>query len=184
MARPSKDEYYLNIAREISSRGTCLRRSVGAIIVKNDRIVSTGYVGAPRKEINCTDYGQCLREKLKIPSGQFYEICRSVHAEENAIINAAASGVEIYNATLYIWSKANIRANYPSDQQPLALYLPCYRCKKIIINSGLERVVVLANNEIKILDIEQIRNLLREDEKSMSENFLKFFKFSNKNESA
>jgi len=90
--RPNKIEYYVNIAREVASRGTCNRRIFGAIIVRQDQIISTGYCGAPRGSPNCTDLGVCPRERLNIPSGERYELCRSVHAEANAIINAARAG--------------------------------------------------------------------------------------------
>jgi len=169
IVRIPKDEYYLKIAERVAERSTCLRRLVGSVIVKRDRIVSTGYVGAPRKEPNCIDLGKCKRLELNLPSGMFYEICRSVHAEENAIINAASSGVEIYGATLYIFSKPRSKDYYPKGQEPSSLYLPCYRCKKLIINSGLEKVVVLANDKVKEIPIEELRELLREDEKKQDE---------------
>ena len=89
MARRDKTNYYLDIADAVSRRGTCLRRNYGAIIVKNDEILSTGYNGAPRGRKNCVDLGRCTREELQVPSGQRYELCRSVHAEANAIISAA-----------------------------------------------------------------------------------------------
>ena len=166
----------MHVAETISERSTCLRRVVGAIIVKNDRIISSGYVGAPKKEPNCTDIGACLREELKVPSGMFYEICRSVHAEENAIINAASSGADIHSGILYLFSKARGKEHYPKEQKPTALYLPCYRCKKTIINSGLEQIIVLANNQVKELSLDDLRTLLRKDEEKMKENFLKHYK--------
>ena len=91
MTRRDKENYYLDIAEAVASRGTCLRRNFGAIIVKNDQIVATGYTGAPRGRKNCSDLGYCLREKMNVPRGQRYELCRSVHAEANAIISAARS---------------------------------------------------------------------------------------------
>ena len=100
MARIDKENYYLDIADTVLKRSTCLRRCYGAIIVKNDEILSTGYNGAPRGRKNCTDLGRCTREELQVPSGQRYELCRSVHAEANAIISAARS--EALGATLYM----------------------------------------------------------------------------------
>jgi len=98
--RLSKEQYYLNIAREVSKRGTCLRRNFGAVIVKEDQIISTGYSGAPRETPNCIDVGMCFREKMKIPSGTRYELCRGVHAEQNAIIHA--SRFDMIGGTLYL----------------------------------------------------------------------------------
>lgn len=172
--RPSKDKYYLDIAKAVAKRGTCLRRIVGAIIVKNDRIISTGYVGAPRGEPNCIDTGMCKRKEFGVPAGMFYEICVSVHAEENAIINAASTGADIYGATLYLYSAPRELKAYPPGQQPTALYLPCYRCKKLIINSGLEKVVTLIDKKIEEFNIGEIRKLKRQDEEKWS-NFIKFF---------
>ena len=100
MARIDKENYYLDMAETVLKRATCLRRCYGAIIVKNDEIVATGYNGAPRGRRNCTDLGYCTREALQVPSGQRYELCRSVHAEANAIISAARS--EILGGTLYL----------------------------------------------------------------------------------
>ena len=123
MARTSKDDYYLDIADAVRERATCLRRTYGAIIVNNDEIISSGYNGAPRGRCNCTDMGVCHREELRIPSGQRYELCRSVHAEQNAIIQAARNGTSVVGATLY------------------CTHQPCVICAKIIINAGISRVV-------------------------------------------
>ncbi|MEA3344441.1 MAG: hypothetical protein U9Q16_02055, partial [Patescibacteria group bacterium] len=100
--RPSKEEYYLNIAKQIAQRSTCFRLRAGAIILKNDQIISTGYIGAPRGTKDCLERGECLRNKLNIPHGQRYEVCRSVHAEQNAIINAARAGVSLLNGDMYL----------------------------------------------------------------------------------
>ena len=132
--RISKDEYYLGIAREVARRSTCFRRSIGALIIRDDQIISTGYVGAPRKTKDSFEHGLCLRDKLHIPHGQRYELCRSVHAEQNAIINAARAGVSLLGGDMYIFG---------SDQaggQVISAF-PCFICKKIIINAGLVRVV-------------------------------------------
>lgn len=134
MERRDKFNYYLDIAETVLERGTCLRRNYGAIIVRNDSIISTGYVGAPRGRANCCDLGYCRREELKIPRGERYELCRSVHAEANAIIAAPRS--EMLGSTLYLVGK---------DKQTGEL-IPnassCAMCKRMIINAGIERVVI------------------------------------------
>lgn len=107
MERRDKINYYLDIAEAVTGRGTCLRRNFGAVIVKNDTIISTGYVGAPRGRANCNELHYCTREKLQVPRGERYELCRSVHAEQNAIINASRS--EMLGATLYLVGLENLR---------------------------------------------------------------------------
>ena len=134
MNRRDKQNYYLDIAETVLERGTCLRRNVGAIIVKNDVIVSTGYAGAPRGRGNCCDIGSCRREKLGVPRGQRYELCRSVHAEANAII--AASREEMLGATLYLAMKDVATGKLVPDASP------CNMCRRLIINAGIESVVV------------------------------------------
>jgi len=147
MPRPSKDEYYLNIAKEVAERSTCFRNKGGAIIVRGDQIISTGYIGAPRKTKDCFERGECLRDKLKIPHGKQYEMCRSVHAEMNAIINAARAGVSLFGGDIYIFHRD--RNNQPMDSYP------CFICKKLIINAGLNRVICSTREEgIKIFNIE------------------------------
>ncbi|MFH1656552.1 MAG: hypothetical protein ABH956_02125 [Candidatus Nealsonbacteria bacterium] len=142
--RPSKDQYYLNISKEVAKRGTCFRARGGAIIVKDDQIISTGYIGAPRKTKDCLERGECLRDKLKISHGTRYEICRSVHAETNALLGAARAGVSLLGGTMYLYSE-NAKTGEKIDS------FPCYICKKIIINAGIERFVSSdKNNEIKI----------------------------------
>ena len=131
--RISKENYYLNIAQQCSQRGTCLRRNYGAIIVKNDEIISTGYTGSPRGRINCIDRGTCLREDLKVPSGERYEICRSVHAEMNACIHA--SRCDMIGATMYL---CGLLANGEIFKETV----PCMLCKRVIINSGIQQVIV------------------------------------------
>lgn len=134
MVRRDKTNYYLDIAQTVALRGTCLRRKYGSIIVSNDEIISTGYAGAPRGRKNCSDVGSCTRDRLGIPRGERYEMCRSVHAEANAIISAARR--DMIGATLYI---ACI------DPQTDAL-VPgancCAMCKRLIINAGITKVVV------------------------------------------
>jgi dCMP deaminase len=132
--RTSKDQYYLGIAKEVAGRSTCFRRSIGAIIVRDDQIISTGYVGAPRKTKDSLEHGYCLRDKLGIPHGQRYELCRSVHAEQNAIINAARAGVSLLGGDMYIYGSA------PGGETPINAF-PCYICKKMLVNCGLNRVV-------------------------------------------
>lgn len=133
--RPQKEPYYLEIARVVSLRSTCLKVNIGAIIVKEDQIIAAGYVGAPRKTKSSLDHGFCLRQKLNIPSGTQYELCRSVHAEQNAIINAARAGVSLLGGDMYIFGESRT-----SGERLFAH--PCFICKKMIINAGLNRVVV------------------------------------------
>ena len=144
--RPSKNEYYLQIAKEVGKRSTCFRNKGGAVIVRDDQIVSTGYIGAPRKTKDCLERGECLRNKLGILHGQRYEICRSVHAEQNAIINSARAGVSLLSGTMYIYMENGKGEKLDS--------FPCYICKKMIINAGLERVVCSTKEGgIKIFEI-------------------------------
>jgi dCMP deaminase len=132
--RTTKDLYYLGIAREVSKRSTCFRRAIGAIIVRDDQIISTGYAGAPRKTRDSLEHGFCLRDRLGIPHGQRYELCRSVHAEQNAIINAARAGVSLLGGDMFIYGST------PEGDKPIDA-LPCFICKKMIINAGLNRIV-------------------------------------------
>ncbi|MFQ6069761.1 MAG: cytidine/deoxycytidylate deaminase family protein [Candidatus Aminicenantales bacterium] len=132
--RISKNEYYLNIAREVAQRSTCFRRAIGAIIIRDDQIISTGYVGAPRKTKDSLEHGFCLRTKLNIPHGQRYELCRSVHAEQNAIINSARAGVSLLGGDIYIHGTDAVTGKAID-------VFPCFICKKMIINAGLERTI-------------------------------------------
>jgi dCMP deaminase len=132
--RTPKDLYYLGIAKEVATRSTCFRRAIGAIIVRDDQIISTGYVGAPRKTRDSLQHGFCLRDKLGVPHGQRYELCRSVHAEQNAIINAARAGVSLLGGDMFIFGSV------PAEGTPINAF-PCFICKKMIINSGLDRIV-------------------------------------------
>lgn len=134
MARIDKENYYLDIADTVLKRSTCLRRCYGAIIVKNDEILSTGYNGAPRGRKNCTDLGRCTREELQVPSGQRYELCRSVHAEANCIISAPRSAT--LGSTLYLAG----RDAKTGDLLPDAT--SCSMCRRLIINAGIQRVVI------------------------------------------
>lgn len=134
MKRVDKTNYYLDIAEAVLERGTCLRRNFGAIIVKNDEIISTGYVGAPRGRKNCCDLKYCTREKLNVPRGERYELCRSVHAEQNAIISADRKSM--IDSTLYLVGK-----NY-KDLKYVEKARPCALCKRMIINAGIKEVIV------------------------------------------
>ena len=134
MERISKENYYLNIAETVLERSTCLRRLYGAIIVKNDEIISTGYNGAPRGRANCSDLGYCSREAMKIPRGERYELCRSVHAEANAIISASRR--DMAGGTLYLVGRDARTHELLSDATS------CSMCRRLVINAGLEKVVL------------------------------------------
>lgn len=139
MERISKDNYYLDIAETVIGRATCLRRCYGAIIVKNDEIISTGYNGAPRGRKNCVDLGCCNREALNIPQGQRYELCRSVHAEANAIISAARR--DMVGGTLYLAGKNAATGELLHDTSS------CSMCRRMIINAGLSKVIARTGRE-------------------------------------
>lgn len=132
--RRDKINYYLDVAETVIERGTCLRRNFGAIIVKNDEIISTGYVGAPRGRKNCCDLKYCIREKMEIPRGERYELCRSVHAEANAIISAARHNM--IGGTLFLVGKTYDTNEYVSNANP------CAMCKRMIINAGIKDVYI------------------------------------------
>ena len=139
MGRIDKTNYYLDIAETVLERSTCLRSRYGAIVVHNDEIVSTGYNGAPRGRENCIDLGYCLREQMRIPHGERYELCRSVHAEMNAIISASRS--ECLGATLYLAGKNASTGEYLETVQP------CSMCRRVIINAGIKKVVMRTGKE-------------------------------------
>ncbi len=148
MERVSKHNYYLDIAQTVSERCTCLRKRFGAIIVKNDVIVSTGYNGAPRGRKNCSDLGTCIREQLGIPRGERYELCRSVHAEANAII--AAPRDQMLGATLYM------SCTDPKDGSLVPNTCSCMMCKKMIINAGISTVIIRDDKEnYRIINTEE-----------------------------
>lgn len=150
--RPSWDEYFMEIVELIKSRSTCLRRQVGALIAKDKRILATGYNGAPIGCSHCEEVG-CLREKYKIPSGQRHELCRAIHAEQNAIVQAAYSGVSVKGATMYVTNQ------------------PCVLCAKMIINAGIEKIVfngdypdelameLLKEASVRVIKYENIKKL-------------------------
>lgn len=146
MARRDKINYYLDIAQSVCERGTCLRRNFGSIIVKNDEIISTGYVGAPRGRKNCSDMGVCIREKLSIPRGERYELCRSVHAEMNAIISAPRN--EMIGADLYL-----VCIDYQTGELVPGTS-SCAMCKRVVINAGIERVIIRdTENDYRIINV-------------------------------
>ena len=134
MKRIDKENYYLDIAETVLERSTCMRRCYGAIIVKNDEIVSTGYNGAPRGRKNCVDLNYCTREAMKIPSGQRYELCRSVHAEANAIISASRR--DMVGGDIYLVGRDAQTGELLKDATS------CMMCRRMVINAGLERVVI------------------------------------------
>ena len=148
MDRVSKINYYLDIAQTVATRSTCLRKSFGAIIVKNDNIVSTGYNGAPRGRKNCSDLCTCIRDQLNIPRGERYELCRSVHSEANAII--AASREQMLGATLYMACLDSKTGDLVPDTNS------CAMCKKLIINAGISTVII-RNTPIsyKVIDVRE-----------------------------
>ena len=150
MDRPNWDEYFLDIAAAVGRRATCLRRRYGAIIVKDKVIVSTGYNGAPRGEANCIDTGICERERLKVPKGERYELCVAVHAEQNAIINAAPD--QMLGATIYV-------AGINVADGSIASGEPCLLCRRMIKNARISRAVYRdANGEIQIKTPDEINN--------------------------
>ena len=147
MSRVSKHNYYLDIARTVAERSTCLRKMYGAIIVKDDVIVSTGYNGAPRGRKNCSDINYCMRDKLNIPRGERYELCRSVHAEANAII--AAARVRMLGATIYMVCVD------PNSGEIVGGTSSCMMCKRQIINAGISTVIIRdTETEYRIINVE------------------------------
>ena len=132
--RRDKVNYYLDLAETVSKRGTCLRRLYGAVIVKADEVISTGYVGAPRGRANCSDLGVCVRMKMGVPRGERYELCRSVHAEANAIISASHD--KMIGSSLYLVGTEVATGEYVSNS------CSCSMCKRMIINAGIERVYI------------------------------------------
>lgn len=155
MTRVDKENYYLDIAQTVSGRSTCLRRCYGAIIVKSDEVIATGYNGAPRGRANCADLGRCTREERNIPSGERYELCRSVHAEANCIISAARG--EMLGATLYMACRD------PKSGQLLPHSTSCSMCRRLIINAGIEKVVIRDTPE-QYRTVDVFREWVQEDD--------------------
>lgn len=139
MERRDKTNYYLDLAEMVSQRCTCLRRHYGAVIVKNDEVISTGYVGAPRGRKNCTDIGECVRKKMGVPRGERYELCRSVHAEANAIISASRD--KMIGSSMYLTGIEVDTGNYIENASS------CSMCKRLIINAGIEKVYIRDTKE-------------------------------------
>lgn len=147
MARRDKVNYYLDLADVVSKRCTCLRRHYGAVIVKNDEVIATGYTGAPRGRKNCSDLGYCLRQKMEIPRGERYELCRSVHAEANAIISAERE--KMIGSTLYLSGREADTGEYIKNSSS------CSMCKRLIINAGIERVVIRdSDEEYRVIEVQ------------------------------
>ena len=148
MERIDKINYYLDIAESVLERSTCIRRAFGAIVVKNDEIIATGFNGAPRGRKNCCDLKYCLREKLNIPRGERYEMCRSIHAEQNCIISASRK--DLIDSTLYLVGKEVENNNYVSNSNP------CAMCKRMIINAGIKKIVIRDDKEnYRMIDVNE-----------------------------
>lgn len=146
MERRDKVNYYLDLAETVAQRSTCLRRRYGAVIVKNDEVISTGYVGAPRGRANCSDLGYCLRTQLNVPRGERYELCRSVHAEANAIISGSRR--DMLGSTLYL----------AGQEVPTGEYIQnatcCSMCKRMVINAGIEKIYIRdSKNEYRVVEV-------------------------------
>jgi len=145
MTRRDKNNYYLDIAESVLQRGTCMRRRYGAVIVKADEVISTGYVGAPRGRKNCTDMETCVREELQIARGERYELCRSIHAEANAIISAPRK--DMLGSSLYLVG-INVAGGYVKNAGS------CAMCKRLVINAGIEKVVIRDDkNNYRTIDV-------------------------------
>ncbi len=154
MPRKDKENYYLDIAETVLERATCLRRVYGAIIVKNDEIISTGYNGAPRGRANCVDMGYCSREAMRVPRGERYELCRSVHAEANAIISASRR--DMVGGTIYLVGRDARTGELLKDATS------CAMCRRQVINAGLARVVIRrSESEYEVVDVQ---DWVREDD--------------------
>lgn len=147
MQRRDKTNYYLDLADVVSKRCTCLRQHYGAVIVKNDEVISTGYVGAPRGRKNCSDLGYCIRQQLNIPRGERYELCRSVHAEANAIISAERE--KMIGSTLYLSGREVNTGEYIRHSSS------CSMCKRLVINAGISTVVIRdTEDEYRIIEVQ------------------------------
>ena len=153
--RISKDEYYLGIAKSVGVKSNCLMVAHGAIIVRDDQIISTGYVGSPRKTKDCVELGYCIRRKKGVESGTGYEMCRSVHAEMNSIINAARAGVSLLNGDMYLYASKK----EGDDTIPVNSY-PCLLCKKMIINAGIKRFI--GNNPDGTISVYNIEDWVKD----------------------
>ena len=147
MDRRDKINYYLDLAEVVSRRSTCLRRHFGAVIVNNDQVISTGYVGAPRGRQNCSDLGRCIRQEMNVPRGERYELCRSVHAEQNAIIHASREAM--LGATMYMTGIEVDSGDYVKNANS------CSLCKRMIINAGIDQLIVRDDKDhYRIIDVQ------------------------------
>lgn len=147
MERRDKINYYLDLAEVVSQRSTCLRRHYGAVIVKNDEVLSTGYTGAPRGRRNCSDLGVCIRAKMNIPRGERYELCRSVHAEANAIISAGRD--KMLGASLYLAGIEVATGAYVQNSSS------CSMCKRMVINAGIEKIYIRdTHDEYRVVNVQ------------------------------
>ena len=154
MERRDKINYYLDLAEVVAQRGTCLRRHYGAVIVKNDEVISTGYVGAPRGRKNCSDLGYCIRQQMRVPRGERYELCRSVHAEANAIISA--SRAKMIGSSMYLTGVEVSTGEYVKNGTS------CSMCRRMIINAGIEKVYIRdTKNNYRTVDV---RDWVEDDE--------------------
>ena len=148
MKRRDKANYYLDLAEVVSQRCTCLRRKYGAVLVKNDEVISTGYVGAPRGRKNCSDIGECIRVKLNIPRGERYELCRSVHAEANAIISAPRD--KMIGSSLYLTGIESDSGEYIKNA------MCCSMCKRMVINAGITDVYIRdTKDDYRVIEVEE-----------------------------
>ncbi len=154
MNRIDKNNYYLDLAASALERSTCLRRKWGAVLVKDDEIISTGYNGAPRGRKNCSDLGTCIREKMNIPRGERYELCRSVHAEQNAIISASRK--DMIGSKLYLVGIDAKTKKYVENS------MPCSMCKRFIINSGISKIII-RDTKTKYREID-VNDLIENDD--------------------
>ena len=154
MQRRDKINYYLDIAETVAKRSTCLRRHYGAVIVNHDEIVSTGYVGAPRGRQNCSDINRCIRMELKIPRGQRYELCRSVHAEANAIISASRE--KMIGAAMYLVGTEASTGEYIVNSNS------CSMCKRMVINAGIETVII--RDSLDVYRVIHVQDWIENDE--------------------
>lgn len=146
--RRDKINYYLDLAETVAKRSTCIRRKYGAVIVKNDEVISTGYVGAPRGRKNCTDTGMCIRQEMNIPRGERYELCRSVHAEMNAIISASRD--KMIGSTMYLAGVDAQTGEYIPNSNS------CSMCKRVMINAGIEKVYIRdGKDEYRMIEVQQ-----------------------------
>lgn len=148
MERRDKINYYLDLAEMVSQRSTCLRRHFGAVIVQNDEVISTGYVGAPRGRKNCTDLNYCVRQKLNVPRGERYELCRSVHAEANAIISSSRN--KMLGSTMYLVGIECDTGEYVENASS------CSMCKRQIINAGISHVIIRdTKDDYRIVNVQK-----------------------------